>query len=213
MLSKEILNENRILLMSTNRKLDYLLVDTDFRMKETTIIGITHAMSSKEIKDIVFIKTIAMNDNIKLKNIAEYIENLCIEFGHPTILIDSMGLGLGMYDTLKAMNLDIQIIPIKCTSTLQSEAICLFYNNVHESKLRFLQTEKNAKNSYRHSFLGYSEIINSHKETDNLINEIADIELESNKNNIVRLKKTNDNINTTRFYCLLLLYLYYHDNK
>jgi len=88
MLSKEMLNKNRVLTMSTNRVCDELVVNCG--IKSTIMMAIRKG----DTKDILFIK------EFKDANLNEITNNaiwICREFNIHKILLDKFGTGQNFY--------------------------------------------------------------------------------------------------------------------
>jgi len=198
---KELLNKNRVLTMSNNRKCDYLIVDVGNNL--TSMMAINNQGNSK---DILVVKTF---ENKKLSELVDEAYWLCTEFGIRIILADSAGMGLGFIDTFK-MNIkqdDIQIRSLDGNKINRFVNINEIINDLNNGILRFLQTPELAKNTYIKPFLGLSNIIEYHKETDKLIDEINNLEIKIRLGNIV-LGRLNETIGRTRLNCLLMFYSY-----
>ena len=204
---KVLLNKNRVLTMSNNRKCNYLIVDvgnTEGDSKDvTTMMAINNQGNTK---DILVVKTFT---NKKSKELVDEAYWLCCEFGINTILADNIGLGLGFIEAFQE-NIDsdnINIIPLDGIKISKFINIRDIIDDLNNGKLRFLQTPELAKNTYIKPFLGLSNIIEYHKETDKLIDEINNLEVKLRLGNIIldRLKNT---IGKSRVNCLLMFYSY-----
>lgn len=206
-ISKELLNRNRVLTMSNNRKCDYLIVDvsaTTGNSKDiTTMMGIN---TQGNRKDILILKTFVGKS---FKELVDEAYWLCCEFGIKTILADNMGLGLGFIETFE-MNINPNNVSIRALNgrkISQSVDIKQMQNDLYCGNLRFLQSPEIATTSYVKPFLGLSNIMESHKETDELIEEISNIKIGMNLGN-VKLSRIKDTIGKSRFNCLLAFYSY-----
>ncbi len=195
---KEILNRNRVLTMSTNRKGDYLIVDPGF--KKITVMVVKS--QNRNVNDIIFIKQIS-------SKLIDEIFDICFEFNVFNILIDINGIGLGIADAIMEYigthDTKISGKIIKVKKNINNELVYI-YQDIQNGKLRFLQSVNCAKTSYKKAFLGYSEIINCHRETDKLIDEISSIKLKMDSSGIVKL---DSNIEHSRFNCLSIYYSIY----
>ena len=198
----EKLSSQRVLTMSNNRKCNYLCVDVG--RNSTTIMGIQNNTYVMETIDVVFIKEIF---NKKINKLVEEIRNICYEFDIHIVLTDIHGFGLGFYEEFNK-NIPSNFISIRKVNILDYTSILIeFENDVEKSKIRLLQTSKCAKLSYKKSFLGYSDIMNFHRETDELINEIKNLDIVCD-NKRIKLQKINEDINDIRFRCLMLYYIH-----
>jgi len=198
---KELLNKNRVLTMSNNRKCDYLIVDVGNNL--ASIMAINNQGNSK---DILVVKTF---ENKKFSELVDEAYWLCTEFGIRIILADIRGSGLGFIDTFK-INIKQDYIQIKAldgNKINQFVNINEIVNDLNNGVLRFLQTPELAKNTYIKPFLGLSNIIEYHKETDKLIDEVNNLEIKMRLGNIV-LGRLDDIIGKTRLNCLLMFYSY-----
>ena len=86
-------------------------------------------------------------------------------------------------------------------------------NDIRNSKIRFPQSYNCARNSYKKVFLGYSQIMNIHKETDKLITELDNLYMNGNANGIVEFNIKDREIGRARFNCLMIYYSYKHNKK
>jgi hypothetical protein len=210
MISKELLNKNRVLTMSNNRKCNYLIIDCGKDL--TTMMGINIQGNRK---DILIIKSFV---NRKFAELVEEAYWLCNEFGISIILADKLGMGLGFIETFKAniKQNEIQIREINGLEIANQILVNEIINDLNNGLLRFLQTPELAKMSYQKPFLGLSNIMEYHRETNELINEINNIEFKAISGN-VKLSRIDDIIGKTRVNCLFMFYAYptvaYVDNK
>ena len=200
--SKELLNKNRVLTMSNNRKCNYLIVDVGRDL--TTMMSI----SDQGIrKDILVIKTFISKTFSELVDEAYW---LCCEFNIQIILADKLGVGLGFIEEFKnninPNNVDIRALDGREIS--QFTNIKEIQNDLHYGNLRFLQSPELAKTSYVKPFLGLSNIMEYHKETDKLIDEISNIEIKTNSSGKLQLSRTDETIGKFRVNCLLAFYSY-----
>jgi hypothetical protein len=121
-----------------------------------------------------------------------------------------MGYGLGFIDTFKEL-IDPFYISIREINELRTfnlnNAIIPLIEDLKSGKLRFLQTFELANTYYQKQFLGYTSIMQYHKETDKLLDEIANITQIVQGGNI-RLDRINKEIGKVRVSCLLAFYLY-----
>lgn len=208
--SKELLNKNRVLTMSNNRKCNYLIVDCGKNL--TTMMGVNIQGNRK---DILIIKTFTNKSFTELVVEAYW---LCCEFGISIILADKLGMGLGFISTFKSniKQHEIQIREINGLEINNQILVSEIISDLNNGLLRFLQTPELAKMSYQKPFLGLSNIMEYHRETDELINEINNIEFKVIGGN-VKLSRINDTIGKTRVNCLLMFYSYpivsFIDNK
>lgn len=90
-ITKELLNKNRVLTMSNNRKCNYLIVDVGMN-KSATMVGINTQGNSK---DILVIKEFINNTYDELVDKAYW---LCREHDIQIVLCDKMGCGLGFIE-------------------------------------------------------------------------------------------------------------------
>lgn len=204
---KEILNQNRLLTMSTNRTGDYLIIDPDYQTKSSTIMVVKSHDGS--VNDLIFIKQIKSTDEIF---------DICFEFNIKKILVDVNGLGISMYDNIvqciklhKVSNI-FTVVQVKghLNKDLINNELEYISQDIENGKLRFLQSTNCARVSYRKSFLGYSEIMNCHKETDKLVQEMGNIDIAVDYHSYIRIN-SKDNIN--RFRCLMIYYSTYIVDK
>ena len=200
-ISKELLNKNRVLTMSNNRKCDYLIVDVG--RDSTTMMAINNQGNSK---DILVIKTFIS------KSFAELVDEaywLCCEFGIQIILADNRGLGLSFIEQFEA-NIKKNHIQIRAFDGIKINQfinINEIINDLNNGVLRFLQSPELAKNTYIKPFLGLSNIIEYHKETSKLIDEINNLEVKMRLDKIV-LSGLDETIGKGRLNCLLAFYSY-----
>lgn len=201
---KEILNRNRVLTMSTNRTGDYLIVYSDYQTRLNTMMIIRSY--SGDVNDVIFIK------QIPYKSI-DKIFDICFEFNISNILIDINAIGSVVannileYIKLHKSRNHIDVIKVIDNIIDKSNELSYIYQDIQDGKLRFLQSVNCAKINYRKAFLGYSEIINCHRETDKLIDEMSNINLKINASGIL---KSNNNIAHSRFNCLMIYYSTYN---
>ena len=198
---KELLNKNRVLTMSNNRKCDYLIVDVG--RDSTVMMAINNQGNSK---DILVIKTFIGKTFPELVDEAYW---LCCEFGIQIILADNRGLGLGFIEqfeeNIKKNHIQIRAFDgIKINQFININEII---NDLKNGVLRFLQSPELAKNTYIKPFLGLSNIIEYHKETSKLIDEISNIEIKMRLDKIV-LSGIDETIGKGRLNCLLAFYSY-----
>lgn len=200
---KEMLNRNRVLTMSTNRKGDYLTIYSDYQTKLNNVMIIRSY--SGDVNDVIFIKQIPYESIDK-------IFDICFEFNISNILIDINGFGSAVANNIleyikshKSRN-HIDMIQVRDGIINKSSELSYIYQDIENGKLRFLQSVNCAKINYRKAFLGYSEIIDCHRETDKLIDEMSDIKLSVNYSGILKL---NNNIECSRLNCLMIYYSTY----
>jgi len=200
MINKELLNKNRVLTMSNNRKCNYLIVDVG--ADSTVMMGINTQGSTK---DIIIIKSFKGKITDELVDEAYW---LCTEFGIKIILVDIMGFGIDFFDKFRCSirNDIVQIREVNFHYD-KSEELYQIEQDLKFGTLRFLQTPELANASYNKPFLGYSNIMLFHKETDELINEFDNIKLEV-INGKIKLNRVNEEIGLLRAGCLLLYYSY-----
>lgn len=211
MITKELLNKNRVLTMSNNRKCDYLVVDFGRSQGSEKIVATMMGINAQGVtKDILVLKTFEEKSIEKLVNEAYWI---CKEFNIQRILVDCLGFGVGFIDTFKEMIPD-RIVSIRSINILSPESKELYQSayfqiekDLQYGHLRFLQSPELADTSYQKSFLGYSNIMQYHYETNELIEEIANIKLDLN-NGTVKLGKIDDSISKSRITSLLVFYSY-----
>jgi len=208
MITKELLNKNRVLTMSNNRKCDYLIVDvsaaTGNNKDSTTMMAIN---TQGNRKDILIIKTFIGKSFPELVDEAYW---LCNEFGIQIILADKSGMGLGFIEQFE-MNINPNNVSIRALDgrkIYQSIDINEIKKDLQYGNLRFLQAPELAMVSYVKPFLGLSNIMNSHRETSELINEISNIEIKINLNGTVQLSLIDETIGKSRVNCLLAFYSY-----
>ena len=200
MITKEILNKNRVLTMSNNRKCNYLIVDVG-NNSETIMMGIN---IQDNRKDIIVIKRLV---NKSYEDLVDEAIWLCNEFNIKIVLADKNGYGLRFIDMFE-LNINPSSIQIREIDGFKNvKYINDILNDLKCGMLRFLQTPELALSSYIKPFLGLSNVMEYHKETDKLIDELSNIELGVNKGNI-SLKLKDDNIGRLRVNCLLMFYFY-----
>jgi hypothetical protein len=200
-ISKELLNKNRVLTMSNNRKCDYLIVDVGKEF--TTIMGIN---AQGNTKDIIIIKTLY---NKNYNQLVDEVYWLCKEHNTKIVLSDCLGYGLGFIDAFK-MHINQSIISIREINgreILNNNILDILYEDLQNGVLRFLQTPEIANTFYNKSFLGYSSIMQYHKETDKLIDEINNIEIKY-FNGRREIGRMDTDTNKSGVMCLLLYYSY-----
>ena len=200
--SKELLNKNRVLTMSNNRKCNYLVVDVS---KDSTTMM---AISDQGIrKDILVIRTF---ENKTFSELVDEAYWLCCEFNIQIILADKLGMGLGFIEkfnnNINPNNVDIRALDGREIS--QFTNINEIQNDLHYGNLRFLQSPQLAKTSYVKPFLGLSNIMEYHKETDKLIDEMSNIEIKTNSSGKIQLSRTDETIGKSRVNCMLAFYSY-----
>jgi len=200
MITKEILNKNRVLTMSNNRKCNYLIVDVGSN-SETIMMGINIKGNRK---DIIVIKRLV---NKSYEDLVDEAIWLCNEFNIKIVLTDKNGYGLGFIDMFK-LNINPSNIHIREIDGFKNvKYINDILNDLKCGMLRFLQTPELALSSYIKPFLGLSNVMEYHKETDKLIDELSNIEFKIDKGNI-KLCLKDDNIGKLRVNCLLMFYFY-----
>lgn len=207
MITKELLNKNRVLTMSTNRKCDYLVVDVSSNKCETIMIGVN---TQGNTKDILVVKTFT---NKTFDDLAKEAYWTCKEFDIHIVLVDRNGYGIGFIDSFNKFVPD-DIVSLREVNIFSKESIDFYQyaylnieNDLKNGVLRFLQTTELAYNSYQKQFLGYSNIMEFHTETDKLIDEIANIKPDIVSNRI-KLSMVDNNIGKLRCSCLLIYYSY-----
>jgi hypothetical protein len=200
-ISKELLNKNRVLTMSNNRKCNYLIVDVS---KEETIMMAVNTQGKS--KDILVIKSFV---NKKFSELVDEVYWLCREFDISIVLNDNRGFGIGFYDEFlnSISENSISIRAIDNSKIASSNAFVNIINDLGFGNLRFLQTPELAKNTYVKPFLGISTIAEYHKETDKLINEISNIKFKLHLGNI-SFDRISSDLGKARFNCLLSFYAY-----
>ena len=208
MISKELLNKNRVLTMSNGRTCDKLVINFKANPASSRdsmiIMGIR---DSQVTKDILFIKELHSND---INELVDMIYWNCKEYGIKTVLIDIYGYGRAFYDFFKdnTIKQNINVIFTKGTNVYGiSEFLRELHSDIEDGRLRFLQTPESALFSYDYPFLGFSEVMNSHRETTKLINEIDNI-YETFRNGTLRLERKNNEIDCIRATCLIQYYGY-----
>jgi len=204
MITKELLNKNRVLTMSNNRKCDYLIVD--FGNNSVAMMAINvHGGTN----DILIMKTFEDKSSEEIVNEAYWI---CKEFDIHILLTDSIGYSLVFIDNFKQNVSDDEIsvkqVNIKDVVNSYNNPYLRIEDNLKYGSLRFLQASELANVSYKKTFLGYSNIMQFHKETDELINEISNIKLDISFDGKIRYNKINEDISILRFNCLRLFYSY-----
>jgi hypothetical protein len=206
MITKELLNKNRVLTMSNNRKCDYLIVDVSATTGSNKDITTMMAINTQgDRKDILVIKTFIGKSFMELVNEAYW---LCNEFYIKIVLVDKLGLGLEFIEQFKNQinPNNISIRSLDGRKINQFIDIQQIQNDLQYGNLRFLQSSELALTSYLKPFLGFSNIMNSHRETDELINEISNIKINVEK--VVKLSRIDKNIGKSRVNCLLGFYSY-----
>ena len=207
MITKELLNKNRVLTMSNNRKCDYLIVDVSSTTGNNRDITTMMAINTQgNRKDILVIKTFIG------KSFAELVDEaywLCCEFGIQIILVDKSGMGLGFIEQFE-MNINpnnVSVRGLDGRKIYQNININEIKKDLQYGNLRFLQTPELAMVSYMKPFLGLSNIMDSHRETSELINEINNLEIKMRLDKIV-LSGLDETIGKGRLNCLLAFYSY-----
>jgi len=202
MISKELLNKNRVLTLSHNRKCSHLIIDAG--KDSATIMGI----SSTNCNDVLIIKIIHYN---KYSELVDEVYWICKEFGIKIILIDILGYGIGFYELFNK-NIPNDQITIRPINGRKNNDIQNLINDIENGNLRFLQSSELAERFYIKPFLGYSNIMKYHRETNLLIDEIDNLKLEQ-KRSTIQLTRKNENIGTSRAICLLTYYNYPMNTK
>lgn len=207
-ISKELLNRNRVLTMSNNRKCDYLIVDvsaTTGNSKDiTTMMGIN---TQGNRKDILILKTFVGKS---FKELVDEAYWLCNEFNIQIVLADSSGLGLSFIEQFDA-SINPKNVSIKALNgreIYQSIDFNEIKKDLQYGNLRFLQSPELAMTSYVKPFLGLSNIMEFHRETDKLIDEINNIKIQVNLNGNIQLSRIDDTIGKSIVNCLLAFYSY-----
>jgi len=207
MITKELLNKNRVLTMSNNRKCDYLIVDVSATTGNNRDITTMMAINTQgNRKDILVIKTFIG------KSFAELVDEaywLCNEFYIQIILADKSGMGLGFIEQFE-MNINPNNVSIRVLDgrkIYQNIDINEIKKDLQYGNLRFLQAPELAMVSYVKPFLGLSNIMDSHRETSELINEINNLEIKMESIGQPRLSCI-DAIGKSRVNCLLAFYSY-----
>ena len=170
MFKKDSLNECRILTMSNNRKCDSIIVD--YGINSTIVMGIKEVIGCRDSIDIIFIKEIL---NKEFKELIKDVECICYEFDVDLVITDKNGLGLRFYDYFSNNICSIRIIGI---DKLDTNVAIKLKEDIDEFNIRLMQSYECAKKSYKKPFLGYSEIMQIHKETDLLMYELDNLHLE-----------------------------------
>lgn len=208
MITKDLLNKNRVLTMSNNRKCNYLVVDVGYSTgsgnNSASIIGIN---TQGKTKDILVLKEIPFN---KTEDLVNEVYWTCKEFNIDIILADKQGFGIDFIDSFKS-NIKSDDVNIRELSILKIDNYKAFINikqDLENGYLRFLQTPEMAINSYQKSFLGFTNMMKFHQETTKLIDEIENIELVANGTQNIIYKRKDETIGKSRFNCLLLYYAY-----
>lgn len=204
MITKELLNKNRVLTMSNNRKCDYLIVDVGNNLATMMAVNV-HGGTN----DILIMKTFEDKSSEEIVNEAYWI---CKEFDIHILLTDSKGYSLVFIDNFRQNVSDDEIsvkqVNIKDVVNSYNNPYLRIEDNLKYGSLRFLQASELANVSYKKPFLGYSNIMQFHKETDELINEISNIKLDISFDGKIRYNKINEDISILRFNCLRLFYSY-----
>ena len=208
MITKELLNKNRVLTMSNNRKCDYLIVDVSATKGNNRDITTMMAINNQgNRKDILVIKTFIG------KSFAELVDEaywLCNEFGIQIILADKSGMGLGFIEQFE-MNINPNNVSVRALDgrkIYQSIDINEIKKDLQFGNLRFLQAPELAMVSYVKPFLGLSNIMDFHRETSELINEINNLEIKMESIGQPRLSRIDETIGKSRVNCLLAFYSY-----
>jgi len=206
--SKELLNRNRVLTMSNNRKCNYLIVDVYTTLGNNEDVTTMMAINTQgNKKDILIIKTFVGRRFSELVDEAYW---LCNEFYIQTILVDKSCMGIGFIEQFEA-NINPKNVSIKA---LDGSKIYLnidipeIQNDLRYGNLRFLQAPELAMTSYVKPFLGLSNIMESHKETDMLIDEICNISYKINSSGRISFTRIDESIGVSRLNCLLTFYSY-----
>lgn len=205
---KEILNNNRVLTMSNNRKCNYLIVDIcNSTENNKNIITTMMAINTQsKSKDILVIKT------FRGKSFSELVDEaywLCCEHNIKIVLADKNGFGISFIETFE-MNINqnnIQIRAVDGRKVIQMVNLGDIINDLKNGGLRFLQSPELAKNTYIKPFLGLSNIMEYHKETSELIDEINNIEVKMKLGNVY-LDRFDNKKGKSRVNCLLMFYSY-----
>jgi hypothetical protein len=191
--------------MSNNRKCNYLVVDVG--TLETIMMGIN---TQGITKDIILIKEFR---NKSFDELAQEAYWLCKEFDIQIILADRLGCGIGFIDSFNNL-FSNRIVSIRGINIFSEESRELFQSayfciekDLNMGILRFLQSKNIAHTSYSKSFLGYSNIMEFHNETDKLIEEFSNIDLYIKCGN-VKLGRIDDKLSKSRVNCLLIYYSY-----
>jgi len=208
MITKELLNKNRVLTMSNNRKCDYLIVDVSATAGNNRDITTMMAINTQgNRKDILVIKTFVG------KSFAELVDEaywLCNEFGINIILADKSGMGLGFIEQFE-MDINPNNVSVRALDgrkIYQNIDINEIKKDLQYGNLRFLQAPELAMVSYMKPFLGLSNIMDSHRETSELINEINNLEIKMESIGQPRLSRIDETIGKSRVNCLLAFYSY-----
>lgn len=212
MIEKELLNKNRVLTLDKNTRGTWLVVNIS--TESATMIVIDENGYGTTNENIQFIKTFENKTYSELVDSARWI---CQEFSVARVLIESIGLGLGFVDAFRnnVPNTQIDVREFNKMSSVNKDKLIMYAKgminkNLENGTLKFLQTPECAVNTYKYKFLGYSEVMEAHRETDLLIDELCnlDIKIISNKGVLDRIDK---DITKNRASCLLLYYLYLSD--
>jgi len=211
MISKELLNKNRVLTISNSKTCGKLIVNfkanSEGRNTSIIIMGIN---DRKSTKDIIFIKEIHSED---MSELVYKVYWNCREYGIEIVLIDINGYGKGFYDAFKD-RIDgnrVSIRPMNMNRLYTDDIADILkelHSDIEDGRLRFLQTPEIAIFSYDYTFLGFNDIMNSHLETTKLINEIDNMKEICKLGGRLRLECKSNEIRRIRFDCLLLYYGY-----
>ena len=201
---KETLNKNRVLTMSNNRKCNYLIVNVG--RESATMMGINTQGRTSGKKDIIILKTFEKKSVPELVDEADW---LCREFDIQIILTDRRGCGIGFYDEF-LMNVPTECVNIRLIDGMKINNFDIndIIKDLKYGNLRFLQDTELARTYYRESFLGFSNIMSFHYETDKLINEICNIKLDMTPNHCLKFSVIDNEIGKSRANCLLMYYSY-----
>jgi hypothetical protein len=160
--------------------------------------------NQNDINDIIVLKTIHHQTSEELVNEVYW---LCKEHNTQIVLTDNVGYGLGFIDTFK-QNIDpyyISIREVNGTKIYNFDVTNKIKEDLNYGRLRFLQIPELAEKYYQKQFLGYSSIMQYHKETDKLVDEIVNVNLQVKLGNVV-FGKYDDDIGKSRVSCLLMFY-------
>lgn len=202
-IKKELLNQNRVLTMSNNRKCDYLIVDCS--MESVMIMGIK---DNPYTRDVILIKEFLNSD---YNEVIDEIVNICYEFDIHIVLNDKHGFGIKFRDKFLSIvsSYDISIRDIDGNNY---NGLSELKKDIESSEIRLLQTYNCGKLSYKKYFLGYSNIMKFHEETDKLMEEVANINYYVSLDGRIKIKMINGNSTSrARFNCLLLYYAYKYE--
>lgn len=209
MITRELLNKSRVLTMSNNRKCDYLVVNVDIDVERGNYIVFILGVNTKNnTNDILIVKTLT-GENIE--ELVEEVYWICIEFNIHKVLCSTLGHGIEFVYCFKK-NIDPNDIHMIAVNEKIKFTFTNAYSNIERDlqngKLRFLQSVELVRTYYKKPFLGYSEILHFHKETDNLIDEIANIKLDVTTDGFLKYNKIDKKIGDSQLINLLILYNY-----